>query len=517
MALPTHDAAERTNGSTISGESTVGLENARQQANGQDDIEVLDQLPPESVERVYTKQVEDAEGSWAHDPENPYNWSRRKKNYQVLSVAVQALVASIGTSIISSSRSQLMEHFNVGSTVAIMPLSLYVLALACGPVLGGPASETLGRMPVYLVAIPLGALFTVGAGLSQNFASLCILRFLAGFSFSPALAIGPATVADIFTKEQRGIPSIIFVTTPMLGPGLGPVIGSFVAVRKGWRWTQWTLAFMASFSLLITLFARETHHHILIRRRAKNNKFLLPPPIPFRARIRLFLTVSLLRPMYMLFTEPIVGFVSLYASCSFATLFAFFAAFPYVFTITHQFSTEEIGLTFLAIVIGCLFAVPTVALCDVFLYRRQIPNYPPNKVPPEHRLYPAMIGGIGLPLGLFWFAWTAKKEISWVSPTLAAIPFAWGNLSVFIGTASYMLDSYTPMTAASAMSANGFARYALGAAFPLFTLQMYQKLGIGWATSLLGFISVALLPTPWVLFQFGKKIRAMSHYETADS
>jgi hypothetical protein len=234
---------------------------------------------------------------------------------------------------------------------------------------------------------------------------------------------------------------------------------------------------MACFSFIVTVFGKETHPHIVIRRNnaSKDN---LPPPVrvPIGHRTRIFLTVSLLRPLSMLFTEPIVGLVSLYASCSFATLFAFFAGFPYVFTIAYGFSIEETGLVFLAIVVGCLLAVPTVAICDALLYRPKIKDFPPDMVPSEYRLYPAMLGGLGLPIGLFWFAWTSKPGISWASPVAAAIPFAWGNLCVFIGTASYMLDSYTPMTAASAMSGNGLARYLLGAAFPLFTLQSEYSL-----------------------------------------
>lgn len=42
---------------------------------------------------------------------------------------------------------------------------------------------------------------------------------------------------------------------------------------------------------------------------------------------------------------------------------------------------------------------------------------------------------------------------------------------------------------------------------------VYSGLGIGWASSLLGFIAVALLPVPWVFFKFGKAIRAKSRYE----
>jgi hypothetical protein len=41
---------------------------------------------------------------------------------------------------------------------------------------------------------------------------------------------------------------------------------------------------------------------------------------------------------------------------------------------------------------------------------------------------------------------------------------------------------------------------------------VYDRLGIAWATSILGFISVALLPIPWILFIWGPKIRQKSAY-----
>jgi hypothetical protein len=46
---------------------------------------------------------------------------------------------------------------------------------------------------------------------------------------------------------------------------------------------------------------------------------------------------------------------------------------------------------------------------------------------------------------------------------------------------------------------------------------VFTKLGTGWAASLLGFIAVALLPVPWVFFKAGKKLRALSKYETAEN
>ena len=48
------------------------------------------------------------------------------------------------------------------------------------------------------------------------------------------------------------------------------------------------------------------------------------------------------------------------------------------------------------------------------------------------------------------------------------------------------------------------------------TYAVYDRLGIAWATSLLGFISVALLPVPWILFVWGPKIRQKSAYEITE-
>jgi hypothetical protein len=77
---------------------------------------------------------------------------------------------------------------------------------------------------------------------------------------------------------------------------------------------------------------------------------------------------------------------------------------------------------------------------------------------------------------------------------------------------TYLLDTYGAMYGASAVAANGLLRYAFGAGFPMFTLQMYEKLGIGWATSLLAFIGIAVLPIPFALYEFGPALRARSTF-----
>lgn len=216
---------------------------------------------------------------------------------------------------------------------------------------------------------------------------------------------------------------------------------------------------------------RETFYPVLWRRIAKEKGLSMPTPAPLSSQLRLFASTALLRPIQMLCTEPIVALVCLYVACNFATLFSFFAAFPYVFSKVYRFDLVGSGLLFISIVVGCLLGALTVVLCDVFLYRQRASKFLGQHVPPEYRLYPAMIGSICLPIGLFWFGWTSRATISWASPVIAITIFAWGNLCVFVSMIQYLVDTYHGRTVASAMSANSLARYGLGAAFPLFTVQ----------------------------------------------
>lgn len=139
----------------------------------------------------------------------------------------------------------------------------------------------------------------------------------------------------------------------------------------------------------------------------------------------------------MLLTEPIVGFLSFYVAFNFAVLYTFFAAFPYVFESVYHFNLEDSGLVFLGIGIGCILAVATCYVSDRYMYQPRVrQSYAEGKkgiVAPEYRLYPAMMGSFGLPIALFWFAWTAKSDVSWASPAVAGVPFAWGNLCIFMG------------------------------------------------------------------------------------
>jgi hypothetical protein len=308
---------------------------------------------------------------------------------------------------------------------------------------------------------------------------------------------------------------------PFLGPAIGPPVGGFAVMAKGWRWTQWPVLMIGLAALIFGAFQEETYKKIILQRRAR--KLDIPPPPnplpPGLARVKFLLFVTVFRPIRMLITEPIVAYFSIYTAFNFSVLFGFFDAFPLVFQGVYHFNIGESGLTFLGIGLGCCIATGVFIMMDRLTYRKKTlaarAKGDMTPLPPEQRLHSAMLGSFLLPISLFWFAWTAREDIHWIVPLIATVPFGVGNLLVFCSCVLYLIDTYGSLNGASAAAANGMLRYGLGGAFPLFTIQMYRKLGIDWATSLLGFVTVALLPIPWVLYKFGPKIRARSEYAFA--
>ncbi|MCJ1352781.1 MAG: hypothetical protein MMC33_002765 [Icmadophila ericetorum] len=454
------------------------------------------------------------------DPENPLNWPLSSRIYHTTIPALMGFSTTFASSVYVPGISTLRSEFHISQTAALLGLSLYTLGLGFGPVLAAPLSETLGRRAVYFTSFPLGALFILGAGLSQTFASLLVCRFFAGFFGSAVLAIGAGTNADLWAPVHRAVATVLFLLAPFAGPAMGPIVGGYAAQSKGWRWTEWSVLMVSAAVLLYSLGMKETYKKVILEKRAKKLEIetqVNAGPSGWAA-VKVLLTVTLFRPVYMLATEPIVTFLSLYISFNFSVLFGFFDAFPIVFQGVYHFSLGESGLPWLAVLTGCILSVATIIIIDRLTFRKEFARSHregrEGLVAPEHRLYGAMMGSLGLPVGLFWFAWSARSDVHWISPALAAIPFAWGNLSVFCAAALYLVDTYGPRTGASAMAANGMLRYTSGAAFPLFTVQMYNRLGISWATSLLGFLSLALLPIPWILFKYGARIRAKSKFET---
>lgn len=125
------------------------------------------------------------------------------------------------------------------------------------------------------------------------------------------------------------------------------------------------------------------------------------------------------------------------------------------------------------------------------------------------RLPIAVLGAPLFAISLFWLGWTARADIHWIVPTLSALPFGIGFLLIFMALINYIVDAYE-IYAASAMGAASCSRSIFGVVMPFAARPMYETLGVAWACSLLGFLSILMGIVPFAFLRYGAKIRENS-------
>lgn len=221
----------------------------------------------------------------------------------------------------------------------------------------------------------------------------------------------------------------------------GPLVGGFVFAAKGWRWTQWITLMLALAAYLLGIGMPETYPREIMRQRSKRTGIAQNmPKAPSGVSLREQLQVTLFTPVSMLFVEPIVIIATIYLGFNFAVIFSLFIVVPAVLSATYSFSIGQVGLAFIAAIVGSILSALTSIIIDRLTYPKQLAKCQDGSpVDVEYRLYPAMIGGFGITISLFWIGWTASPTIGFASPILGTLLYVWGNQSVLVS--QYPLES----------------------------------------------------------------------------
>ncbi|KAJ9479051.1 putative Polyamine transporter 3 (putative) [Pseudozyma hubeiensis] len=457
------------------------------------------------------------------DPENPQNWSLRRKWALTVLVSMFTVNVTFASSAPSSATQQLTQEFQIGTVTATLITSLFLAGYCLGPILWSTMSELVGRKLVMSIAMLMYTLFILGQALAKNPETLFVTRFISGVCAAAPLTICGGVIADMWDPVGRGFAMSLFSCSVFIGPVMGPIVGGFVTQSYlGWRWVFWVMMIFAGVCwLAILFFLPETFAPVLLMRKVKRlrkldpeaNKQLYAPHEKSDWSIGGIAHRTLLRPFEILTQEPILVLITIYLSIVYGILYGLFEAVPVVFEMKRGFNLGESGLIFIAVGLGTTIG----GIINIFLSLRykQLTPFWHNMPPPEERLWGSMVAGPILVIGAFWFGWTGQyPSVPWYVPALALIPIGMSFTLVFISLLAYIVDCYT-VYAASALAANTIVRSAVGAAFPLFTRNMFQGLGTNWAASLLGFVALALTPCPYIFYVYGSKIRGWSKFAPA--
>ncbi|KAH7890654.1 MFS polyamine transporter [Phlebopus sp. FC_14] len=454
------------------------------------------------------------------DPANPQNWSQARKILVILVGCLLSFNVTFASTAPTAGGSLDAQDFGTSPETSYLVTTMVLAGYVFGPLLWGPGSEVFGRRPVFVLTTSAYTILHLGQSLANNMITFSVTRFLSGvFAVAPLTNCG-GLIADLWGPTHRGPATSLVMGWTFLGSCTGPVIGGLVIQSGlGWRWIFWIMMIFAFVCMVITIFCLpETFAPILLQKKAialrradpVANKHLYAAHEKADWSIESVLKRTVFRAFYMLSMEPILVLITIYLTLSYSILYALFEAFPVVFVETRGFNSAQNGLMFIAVGIG----ISIGALITAYLSW----DYEPFVVkwkgspPPEKRLYGAMIAGPCFVVGIFWFGWSGHyASVPWYIPALSLIPLGASITLLFISFFTYIIDTYM-MFSASALAGHTIIRSAVSAAFPLFTVQMFTKLGSGWASTILGLVGLILAPSPFLFHRYGTLIRSKSKF-----
>ncbi|OCQ52680.1 Bicyclomycin resistance protein [Photorhabdus australis subsp. thailandensis] len=231
------------------------------------------------------------------------------------------------------------RDFGVDNGQVQMTLSSYILGFAIGQIVYGPMADSLGRKPVILGGVIVFALASAACAMAQNIDDFIYMRFLHGFSAAAAGVVINALMRDVFTKDEfsRSMSFVVLVMT--IAPLIAPILGGMMMIWFSWHAIFWSIAITSVIAaFLVVLFIKETL------------------PKEKRQRFHLRTTIS---QFIMLFRQRRVFCYMLASGFSFAGMFSFLSAGPFVYIELNGVSPQNFGYYF-ALNIVFLFVMTTI-------------------------------------------------------------------------------------------------------------------------------------------------------------
>ncbi|KAG2359620.1 hypothetical protein BDR07DRAFT_1291932 [Suillus spraguei] len=452
---------------------------------------------------------------WGDNPANPRNWSSAKKWTSTVIVAMYTFLAPLASSIVAPGLSDVAIKFGItDTTVLALTLSIFLLSYAIGPLFAAPLSEVYGRVWVLHLGNLFFLAFNLGCALSPNTVCFIVFRFLAGLAGSAPIACGGGVISDLFAERDRASAAALYSIGPLIGPAIGPAIGGFIVESVGLQYVFYVVVAMCGVAAMIGIpFLRETYAPV-IRHRLDNmaldpeKTIMEHPALEQEMGKWAYLWLSFKRPFILLTQSFILFILSLYMALIYGIYYLMFATFPDLFSKVYHFSVGIGGLAYLGTGVGFLTATVFGVKVSTKIYAHLAAKNG-GKGTPEMRIPALIFGSFFVPVGLFWYGWSAQAKVHFMMPIVGTAIFGFGLMTSFLPIQLYLVDTFT--YAASATAAASMLRSLLGFAFPLFGEQMFAALGYGGGNSLLAGLAIIIgIPFPvWIYFA-GERIRTKS-------
>ncbi|KAK2071091.1 hypothetical protein P8C59_005542 [Phyllachora maydis] len=465
-------------------------------------------------------------------------WTKR---LIVLAASLSACFSPLTAQVYLPALNALAADFHVSSAQINLTVTTYMIFQAVTPMFVGGFADTAGRRPAYLLCFVVYIAANIGLGLSPSYGALMALRCLQAAGSSTTIALCQAVVADVATSAERGQYIGMTVIPVVLAPSLGPVMGGLLSQKLSWRCIFWLLAILAAVDLvLLLLFFPETCRRIVgdgsvrppglyrtcwqrIKDRTAGQGEGTPAPTFRLGRPDLLGSVGLL-------FQKEVGLLLGYSAITFSGFYAISTAMPSLLATHYGFDATVVGLMYLPLAGGSIVAAVAMGPLINWNWARHArarglagdaaaaaaaAAAADRARQPDLACFPVERARleVGVPLlalaaaVLLCWGWALQSGAGVAVPCVLLFLMGVGMIG-FNNCANALIIDLAPGRAAAAVAANNLTRCLLGAVASAVVVPMIDRIGAGWAYTVMGLLYLVFVPSVFLLMKNGMRWRA---------
>jgi EmrB/QacA subfamily drug resistance transporter len=154
-------------------------------------------------------------------------------------VSLALFMEVVDTTILNTAIPAMARSFDVNPINLKIALISYLLSLSIFIPVSGWMADKYGIKRVFISALAVFTLSSIGCGLSQNIPELVFARVLQGLGGAFMMPVGRLILALTFERHELIYAMSRVVMVVALGMMLGPVLGGFITHYLSWHWIFW--------------------------------------------------------------------------------------------------------------------------------------------------------------------------------------------------------------------------------------------------------------------------------------
>lgn len=195
-------------------------------------------------------------------------FNRMTKEIKIaLLMAASLFMEIMDGTIVTTALPSMAKYFRTGSSTVALLVSIYLITVAIFIPLSGWLADRFGKKKMWILAVGLFTLSSLGSALAPTFGVLLGMRVIQGMSGAMMTPTARLIVLEKTIPEQLLRMTSYLVWPALLAPAIAPLIGGLIVTWWNWRWIFMINLPIGIIIILYGLFLIDHDNRTVIHRR----------------------------------------------------------------------------------------------------------------------------------------------------------------------------------------------------------------------------------------------------------